>query len=57
VSSVERDPQALLERVLAAPDDAGRDLCGEVTTREAYVVPARGSGASASPASTSGSSG
>jgi carbamoyl-phosphate synthase small subunit len=42
VSSVERDPEALLERVRAAPPMAGADLCGEVTTPQAYVVPARG---------------
>ena len=42
VSSVETDPQALLARVLASPGMAGADLAGEVTTPEAYVVPAVG---------------
>ncbi len=42
VSSVETDPAALLERVLASPGMAGADLCGEVTTSEPYVVPAEG---------------
>jgi carbamoyl-phosphate synthase small subunit len=42
VSSVESDPDALLERVLASPPMAGADLCGEVTTPEPYVVPAQG---------------
>jgi carbamoyl-phosphate synthase small subunit len=42
VSSVETDPAALLERVLASPGMAGADLCGEVSTPSAYVVPARG---------------
>ena len=38
VSSVEADPQALLERVLASPQMAGADLTGDVTTDEPYVV-------------------
>jgi carbamoyl-phosphate synthase small subunit len=42
VSSVERDPAALLERVLASPPMEGADLAGEVTTPEPYVVPAVG---------------
>jgi len=42
VSSVESDPQALLQRVLASPSMLGADLCGEVTTEAAYVVPAIG---------------
>jgi len=42
VSSVESDPQALLKRVLASPSMLGADLCGEVTTEAAYVVPAIG---------------
>jgi carbamoyl-phosphate synthase small subunit len=42
VSSVESDPRALLERVLASPTMLGADLCGEVTTEAAYVVPAIG---------------
>jgi carbamoyl-phosphate synthase small subunit len=42
LSSVETDPTALLERVLASPGMAGADLAGEVTTPEPYVVPAVG---------------
>jgi carbamoyl-phosphate synthase small subunit len=42
VSSVETDAAALLERVLASPGMEGADLAGEVTTPEAYVVPAVG---------------
>ncbi|RZS89398.1 carbamoyl-phosphate synthase small subunit [Motilibacter rhizosphaerae] len=42
VSSVERDPDALLQRVLASPEMVGADLAHEVTTPEAYVVPALG---------------
>ena len=40
VSSVEADAQALLSRVREAPEMAGADLCGEVSTPQAYVVPA-----------------
>jgi carbamoyl-phosphate synthase small subunit len=40
VSSVERDPAALLQRVQAAPSMAGAHLADEVTTRQPYVVPA-----------------
>ena len=42
ISSVETDPQALLERVLASAEMAGAELADEVTTGEAYVVPALG---------------
>ncbi len=42
VSSVESDPRALLERVVAAPAMAGADLAAEVSTPEPYVVPAVG---------------
>jgi carbamoyl-phosphate synthase small subunit len=42
LSSVETDPAALLERVLASPGMAGSDLTAEVTTAEPYVVPAIG---------------
>lgn len=42
VSSVETDPAALLERVLASPQMAGADLAAEVSTQEPYVVPAIG---------------
>ncbi|MDQ1689879.1 MAG: carbamoyl-phosphate synthase small subunit [Frankiaceae bacterium] len=42
LSSTEREPAALLQRVLAAPQMEGADLCGEVSTPEPYVVPAIG---------------
>jgi carbamoyl-phosphate synthase small subunit len=42
ISTVESDPDALRERVLAAPRMAGADLCGQVSTREPYLVPAVG---------------
>jgi carbamoyl-phosphate synthase small subunit len=42
VSSVETDPGALLERVLASPGMEGADLAREVTTPRPYVVPAVG---------------
>jgi carbamoyl-phosphate synthase small subunit len=38
VSSVERDPTALRERVLASPGMLGADLSAEVTTPKAYTV-------------------
>ncbi len=38
VSSVETDPAALLERVLASPRMAGADLAREVSTAEPYTV-------------------
>jgi carbamoyl-phosphate synthase small subunit len=40
VSSVDSDPEALRERVLAAPQMLGADLSGEVSTRRPYVVTA-----------------
>jgi carbamoyl-phosphate synthase small subunit len=42
LSSVETDPEALLQRVLESPGMVGADLAHEVTTPEPYVVPARG---------------
>jgi carbamoyl-phosphate synthase small subunit len=42
VSSTETDPQALLARVLESPEMVGADLAHEVSTPEAYVVPAVG---------------
>ncbi len=42
ISSTETDPQVLLERVLGAAEMTGSELAGEVTTAEAYVVPAVG---------------
>ena len=42
ISTVERDPAKLLERVLKSPEMAGADLAREVTTREPYTVPAQG---------------
>jgi carbamoyl-phosphate synthase small subunit len=42
VSSVETDPAALLARVRVAPQMTGANLSAEVTTRQAYTVPAEG---------------
>jgi carbamoyl-phosphate synthase small subunit len=42
VSSVETDPERLLARVLDQPSMHGAHLADEVSTDEAYVVPARG---------------
>ncbi|MQA86886.1 MAG: glutamine-hydrolyzing carbamoyl-phosphate synthase small subunit [Streptosporangiales bacterium] len=38
LSTVETDPEALLERVLASPSMVGADLAPEVSTPEPYVV-------------------
>jgi carbamoyl-phosphate synthase small subunit len=40
ISTVERDPARLLERVRDSPQMAGADLAREVTTQEPYTVPA-----------------
>ncbi|WP_232676114.1 glutamine-hydrolyzing carbamoyl-phosphate synthase small subunit [Nocardioides sp. R-C-SC26] len=40
ISSVERDPEALLARVLASGEMTGSELSGEVSTDATYVVPA-----------------
>ena len=40
ISTVETDPAALLERVRGSAEMAGAELASEVSTREAYVVPA-----------------
>ncbi|QNN52554.1 glutamine-hydrolyzing carbamoyl-phosphate synthase small subunit [Nocardioides mesophilus] len=42
ISSVEADPEVLLHRVLESAPMAGTELADEVSTREAYVVPAEG---------------
>ncbi len=42
ISSTERDPQALLQRVLTSAEMAGAELATEVSTADAYVVPAVG---------------
>ena len=42
ISSIETDPKALLQRVLASDEMSGAELSGEVSTTEAYVVPAVG---------------
>ncbi|HEX6233252.1 MAG TPA: glutamine-hydrolyzing carbamoyl-phosphate synthase small subunit [Jiangellaceae bacterium] len=42
ISTAETDPQALRERVLAAPSMVGANLVGEVTTASPYVVAAAG---------------
>ena len=41
ISTTETDPAALLERVQAAGEMAGAELASEVSTQEAYVVPAQ----------------
>jgi carbamoyl-phosphate synthase small subunit len=41
ISSTETDPRALLERVRASAQMSGAELSDEVTTAEAYVVPAQ----------------
>jgi carbamoyl-phosphate synthase small subunit len=42
ISTIETDPAALLERVRASAEMTGAELAGEVSTSEAYVVPAVG---------------
>jgi carbamoyl-phosphate synthase small subunit len=42
ISSTETDPAALLTRVKSADQMSGTELAGEVSTAEAYVVPAHG---------------
>jgi carbamoyl-phosphate synthase small subunit len=42
ISSVESNPDELLQRVLASGKMAGAELSGEVSTQTAYVVPAVG---------------
>ncbi|KAJ1684325.1 hypothetical protein LUZ63_020618 [Rhynchospora breviuscula] len=42
ISTTETDPEALLARVLGSAEMAGSELAGEVSTAEAYVVPADG---------------
>ncbi|MGA8209771.1 MAG: glutamine-hydrolyzing carbamoyl-phosphate synthase small subunit [Nocardioidaceae bacterium] len=42
ISTIETDPQALLQRVLGSAQMSGAELAGEVTTAEPYVVPAVG---------------
>ncbi|MEP6816050.1 MAG: glutamine-hydrolyzing carbamoyl-phosphate synthase small subunit [Marmoricola sp.] len=42
ISTTEPDGQALLQRVLGSAEMAGAELAGEVSTTQAYVVPAVG---------------
>lgn len=42
ISTLTADPEALLERVRASGEMVGAELSGEVSTTEAYVVPAVG---------------
>ena len=42
ISSTETDPAALLARVTGSAEMAGAELASEVSTTEAYVVPAQG---------------
>ncbi|GEP38527.1 carbamoyl-phosphate synthase small chain [Nocardioides psychrotolerans] len=44
ISTIETDPSALLARVMASTAMAGAELASEVSTREAYVVPAISTG-------------
>ena len=44
ISSTETDPERLLARVRAAAQMEGTELAGEVSTQEAYVVPAVSTG-------------
>ncbi|WP_030485916.1 glutamine-hydrolyzing carbamoyl-phosphate synthase small subunit [Nocardioides aequoreus] len=46
ISTTESDPAALLARVQQSGEMAGTELAGEVTTPEAYVVPADTAGSS-----------
>lgn len=41
ISTIERDPEALLVKVRAVPTMTGADLAGEVSVQQAYVVPAQ----------------
>jgi carbamoyl-phosphate synthase small subunit len=45
ISTTETDPTALRQRVLSSAEMSGSELAGEVSTREAYVVPAVSTGA------------
>lgn len=40
ISTIETEPKALLEKVLASPQMQNRELAGAVTSAEIYVVPA-----------------
>ena len=42
ISTIETDPEALLEKVLASAEMSGANLSDAVSTEEAYVVPAQG---------------
>lgn len=42
ISTTETDPEALLARVRQSGEMAGTELAGEVSTPEAYIVPAQG---------------
>ena len=42
ISTTETDPEALLARVRASGEMAGTELAGEVSTTDAYLVPAQG---------------
>ena len=55
ISTTETDPDALLERVRASAEMTGAELAGEVSTGEAYVVPAVGEKRFTVAASTSAS--
>ncbi|MEU6137224.1 glutamine-hydrolyzing carbamoyl-phosphate synthase small subunit [Nocardioides sp. NPDC047086] len=42
ISTIETDPEALLEKVLASAEMSGANLSDAVSTQKAYVVPAKG---------------
>ena len=44
ISTIETDPDVLLQRVLASDQMAGTELAAQVSTHEAYVVPAVSTG-------------
>jgi carbamoyl-phosphate synthase small subunit len=48
ISTTETDPTALRERVLTSAEMTGSELAGEVSTSEAYVVPAASTGSAGS---------
>jgi carbamoyl-phosphate synthase small subunit len=43
ISTIETDPKALLERILASPEMANRELASAVTVESSYTYPAAGS--------------
>jgi carbamoyl-phosphate synthase small subunit len=52
ISTTESDPEALRRRVMESAEMTGAELAGDVTTREAYVVPAVATGSTTAAGST-----